>query len=362
MKLRNFAAAACIAFAALASAARSAEKHYKIGVVPWAGWGAAHVAQAKGFWADQEVNAKLFMFPDTQAMISAMEKKLIDFSFDMVGSVVGQYLKGNDFVVLAETDWSNGGDKIVLRQDANLAETKGKFIGVYMDAPSVNFFLNRYLQSQGMQLSDFRIVEMPTGALTDKFIAGLFAGIVSYDPDALRAERDGKGKVVCSSASFPGCIPEGIYARRDTLVSFDKADVVKLLKGIVRGAEWIHDPANWAEFQTILNESAFAADGPYSEADLKEMIDAVAIHDLDTLVKRNEPGGGLEAYLRQLRQFLQDNAMLAREFDPGDIFAGAYIGEALEQLKPAPPVVVDEPEALPPIPAQTNSYDFEEIQ
>ena len=308
----------------------ASDKTYKIGVVPWAGWSAVHVAEAKGFWEKQGVNVKVINLPSTQDIQAAMEKGLLDIGFEMVGSIVGLYIEGEPFVVIAETDWSNGGDKIVVKKDVDLSSMKGKPLGVYLNQPSVTFFLNKYLADQGLKLSDFKVIEMKTDQLTEKFIAGLFSAIVSYDPDALMAEREGDGKVVATSASYEGCIPEGMWMSRKALDAMPKDDLMKIYKGYIEAVDWLKAQGNWAEYQNILNDRTFAGDNPYSEQDLKEMVDSVAIHDKAKMLERNKAGGGLEGYLSELREFLKANDMLKKDFTTKDIFDNTVILEALQ--------------------------------
>ena len=60
---------------------------------------------------------------------------------------------------------------------------------------------------------------------------GLFKVIVSYDPDALRAEREGNGRVVATSATYEGCIPEGMMVPNDVLKKIPHEDLAKILNG-----------------------------------------------------------------------------------------------------------------------------------
>lgn len=317
-------------FMTVNAGAKEGVRSYKIGVVPWAGWSAVHVAEAMGFWSKRGVDVKVINLPNTQAIQSAMKKGILDISFEMVGSIVGLFMEGEPFVIIAETDWSNGGDKIIVKNDVDLATMKGKPLGVYWNLPSVTFFLNQYLSSQGLKLSDYKVVEMETSQLADKFISGLFSAIVSYDPDALRAQRQGNGKVVATSASYKGCIPEGMMMARQALQAMPKEDLLKIYKGYIEAANWLKAAENWQEYQNILNSRTFKDDAPYSEQDLKEMVDSVAIHDSAVMLERNSAGSGLESYLKELRLFLKENGMLKKEFTSKDIFDNTIILEALK--------------------------------
>ncbi len=305
-------------------------KTYKIGVIPWAGWSAAHVAEARGFWSKQGVEVRVITLPNNQAIHLAMKKGILDISFDMVGSIAGLFMNGEPFVIIAETDWSNGGDKIIAKKDVDLTSIKGKPLGVYMNLPSVTFFLNQYLSSQGLKLSDYRVVEMEPAQLADKFISGLFSVIVNYDPDALKAERQGNGKVVATSASYEGCIPEAMMMTQEALKTIPKADLLKIYKGYLEAANWLNADENWEEYQKILNNKTFKEDDPYSEQDLRAMVDSVLIHDAAAMLERNRDGGGLEKYLEELHRFLKDNDMLKKDFTVKELFDNTVILEALK--------------------------------
>jgi NitT/TauT family transport system substrate-binding protein len=304
---------------------------YKIAVVPWVGWSPMHVADAKGFWKEQGIDVKLFNVSSNQAIHTALKKKRIDIGFDMIGTAVGLYLEGLPVTVIAETDWSHGGDKIIAKQGLDAAALKGKSLGVYLNQPSVNYFLNSYLSTLGVQLSDVRIIEMETSILADKFIDGLFNVIVSYDPDALRAEREGSGRVVATSSSYEGCIPEGMMVLNEVLQDIPQEDLAKIFKGWVKAAEWTQVPANWKEYMEILNNHTFKGDAPYSEEDLKDMVSAVRIHNANALLERNRDNGGLYAYLNALKAFLASNDMLKREFTPEEIFNNTVFVDILSE-------------------------------
>ena len=212
---------------------------YKIGVVPWAGWSPAHVAMAKGFWKDQGVDVMVFNFSSNMETNTALTKKRIDIGFDMIGTAVGLFMEGAPVVVIAETDWSHGGDKIIVKKNLNLKENMGMPIGVYIDKPSVTYFLNKYLASEGLNISDFKIIQMETDFLAKNFIIERpFKVIVSYDPDAIKAERECNGSVEATSATYEGCIPEGMLMMKDRLAEIPKTDLVKFIKGWSVAAHW----------------------------------------------------------------------------------------------------------------------------
>ncbi|MBF0527615.1 MAG: ABC transporter substrate-binding protein [Deltaproteobacteria bacterium] len=252
---------------------------YKIGTVHWIAFSPVNVAEVNGFWKNQGIDVQVINFTTDQKFTDAFENKAIDIGIDMIGDWVGMYQTGISVKIICETDWSNGGDKIIAKQNLDLSKMKGITIGVYLDKPAVTFFLNQYLSSHNLKYTDVNIIELPPESLANNFIADRVKMIVNYDPQALRAERKGKGLVVATSALYPGCMPEGFAILTDVLKGLPSNDLAKIFKGWTAAVKWIKDPKNWAEYQDILNAKTFQGELPYSEDDLKLMLNAVTIHD-----------------------------------------------------------------------------------
>lgn len=313
-------------FSALAEA-----RGYKVGTVAWIAYSPLNVADAKGFWKDQGLEVEVITFGTNQELNSAVENKRIDYALDMLGTWAGMYAQGAPIKILGETDWSNGGDKIIAKQDVDLTKLKGQTLGVYLNQPSVTFFLNKFLATNGLKLSDVEIVEMDPVGMSDNFISGRLPMIVNYDPEALRAEREGKGKLVATSATYAGVIPEGFAGHADVIKAIPEADQIKFFTGWLRAVKWSKDPANWNEYREILNGKTFGSKN--SDEDLKAMLASVLVHDAKEQLARNQPGGGVEQYLGELKGFLDQNGLLKKPFAPGEVLARESLLKAL-QAKP----------------------------
>ena len=305
-------------------------KTYKIATVPWVGWSAADVAEAKGFWKAEGVDVQVVRCADPIQAQTLFDKRLVELKFDMIGSAMGLFMKGSPVKVIAETDWSHGGDKIIVKKDLKADQLKGKPVGVYLNEPSVLYFLDLYLATIGLKIADVRIVEMEVKDLADKFIQGLFQVIVCYDPESIRAMQKGAGKLIATSADYKGCIPEGLMIMDDILQKTPVPDLEKILKGLLTAVKWLKNPANWKEYLRILNTHTFKNEPPYPENELKTMLDAVAIHDREIQLARNMDGGGLFTYLNNLKNFLKTNNLLKKNYQSEKIFDNRFIIKVLK--------------------------------
>jgi NitT/TauT family transport system substrate-binding protein len=233
-------------------------------------------------------------------------------------------------IIIAETDWSNGGDKIIAKKDLDVSQLKGKPVGTYDTSSAVTFFLNKYLAENNLKIADVKLVQFDPENLADNFISGRFNLIVNFDPQALRAEKSGKGKTVATSATYAGCIPEGMAVRSDVLKEIPKEDLVKILRGWLKAVTWCQDSANLKEYVQILNTKTFEGEAPYSEEDIKGMMGAVKLHDPQASAERNKIDGGLCTYLKELKDFLSGNGLLKKDYKPEDLFDNTAVGEAVQ--------------------------------
>lgn len=309
-------------------------KTYTIGTHHWIGFSPNDVAAVKGFWKALGLDVKLLNFTSEQDAHNALINGRVDIGFQMLGTWIGFYLEGSPITLIAEMDWSHGGDKVIIKNDIAIQDLQNQPFGVYIENPAVLFFLYKYLTTNGLKLSDVQVVGgLEAKELADSFIYNRLKGLVLYDPDALRAEKEGNGKVVGTTASYAGCMPEGAAVRTDMLKTIPKEDLFKLFQGWLQAVEWISDDANWKEYTEILNTHTFETYPDFSDEELREMYAGIRWHDVNMLRQRNNPGGELYEWLQEVKMMLQDSGRLTRDFDPAAIFDNTAISEFLQTMQ-----------------------------
>jgi ABC-type nitrate/sulfonate/bicarbonate transport system substrate-binding protein len=293
---------------------------------PWIAWSPTHVAEATGIWKDLGVSVQVINQIGEEEHLLAVTHRQVDLSIDMIGNLVGMHQDGVDVTILAELDWSHGGDKIMGRTDKPLAA--GTVIGVYHKAPAVLMFADAFLRSKQLQLSDVTITQHEPADLSGLFIGQRLDVVLTYDPYSAEI-TNASGVILGTTADFPGCMPEGLGGRSDVIAAIPKEDLQKICLGLIKAREWMDDPANWAAYLRILNERTFQE--PVPEAEIKEMLTNVRIHRRAELIERNRPGSGLHAFLGQLRQMMEKNQLLERDFTSEALIDTSAIMAALNQ-------------------------------
>ena len=306
---------------------------YKVGMVAWIGWSSLNVAQQQGFWKDEGLNVEVIIFDRPSKMHEAFESDQIQLCMEFVGTVVSWYMQGKDVKLIAETGWSHGGDKIILKKGEHFSRMRGEVIGTFIDSPAVIYFLSLYLKSLHMKPTDFRIRQMEPDDLLLNFIDGNLKAMINYDPHTIRAVKEGNGYVVANSSKFPGCLPDGVVMKTSTLNAMPKEDLINFFRGWVMAVRWLQDPGHKKPYGKLVNEITFHREQRvYNHAAINALLGSTKMHKAKTLMVRNRKGGGVEKYLMDLQRFLEENGRLKKRYGVGDVFDGRAVLAAAESF------------------------------
>lgn len=312
MKLTSIGAALLLALVAIPGCGSddAPKTKLRIGQNPWAGWAAIDVAKQKGFFEEEGLDVEVVHSVTDQEMATQLQNGRIDMGVGMIGTWIGYANRGDTepLTIVAETDWSYGGDQIITKRTVDTSKLAGKSVAVYLDQPSVAFFLQQYLSElpTPLKLSDVKLVELEAAAIADEFEKGTYEVTVNYEPDSLRQLAPTAGGVrVKTSRSYPGAVPEGFAVRTAALGSTLSRDTVtKALRAWLKAVEWAYgasgngqtaDPAHYEEFKTILRNQTFADNGTPAELtdlEIDGVIRGVHVHPKTLWNKVNGPATG----------------------------------------------------------------------
>ncbi|MCB6183720.1 ABC transporter substrate-binding protein [Leeia sp. TBRC 13508] len=287
-----------------------------VGVTSWIGVAPLSVAEAKGYWKEQGLSVEIKKYTLYEDLFRDYKNRKVDVLYDMTGTWVDLSLQGVPITLLAETDWSNGSDKVIIKQSLKQINTlKGKEVGIYLNKSSVTFFLHTFLKQHGLSLSDVKLKELDGEPLAKAFIQNQFPLIVLYDPPALTASNQGKGYVVADTSDYPGVMPEGFAIHPDSLNQFGDETLAKFFGGWIKARQWMAETDDWKTLGAILNKKTFAGEPAYDSLELIGMLNSIKFHSRSTLLQRNKDGGGMSIYLQQLTQFLRETGKLQKNLN-----------------------------------------------
>jgi len=147
--------------------------------------------------------------------------------------------------LFGQVDWSRGGDLIVVRKGINtVADLKNKTIAV-AEGTASNTFLIKTLESNGLQMSDIKLVKVSDGIEAAKlFKAGTTDAAVVWTPDdgdCLAAISGSKVLVSTKVAAY--VIADGLISKK-SFIDENKEMLTKFLKAwLVANGELNNDPS-----------------------------------------------------------------------------------------------------------------------
>ena len=261
------------------------------------------IADDRQYWKDVGLQVELRGYQTSQEVIAAVTNGEVDIGYDQLATWVDLALKNVPVSVIAETDWSNGGDKLLLREGRTLAQQKGHPVAVYLRGPALMMFLRESLAREKLALADFPIVEVPEQEKgLELFKAGKVDAVVTNEPWASRIQAAG-ARIVATTADFPGVSPEGFAARTGAV---DDATLKKFFTAWFRAVAFLHNPANADQVANVASIYAFAGTETITPSDVATYAKITPVHDAAGALRENDLDAG------NVKQLVQRLSVLRR--------------------------------------------------
>lgn len=297
--LRSFA----LAVGVWALTATSWSRPLRVAYTHWFACVPLGIADDKQFWHDAGLDVQLRGYQTSQEVIAALSAGEVDIGYDMLATWVDVALRGVPITIVGETDWSNGADKLLVRNGVTLAQQKGHPIAVYLRSSATMLFLREGLSRDQLGLPDFPIIEVPEQEKgLDLFKAGRVDAVLTNEPWASRIEAAG-ARTLATTADFPGVSPEGFAARTGQI---DDATLEKFFKAWFRAVAFLHDPAKAADVANIASIYAFAGTEAITAQDVANYAKITPVHDAVAALQDNDLTQG------NVRQLIQRFIVLRR--------------------------------------------------
>ncbi|MBK7341000.1 MAG: OmpA family protein [Saprospiraceae bacterium] len=249
----------------------------KVGVVTWGGYAGGEYFN-EGFKANTDSRYyKEYGFPvefkildDVPVSREAFRNDEVNLLWCTIDALPTEIAGLADFdpVVVFQSDWSRGGDAIVVRRGINsVADLRGKKIAVAEMSPSHSFLL-WMLEAGGLKASEVELVKQPSAIdAAQIFKSQQVDAAVVWSPDDQACLKSVPGaRILESTRSASNIIADAFIAKR-AWAENNKDKLNKLYEGWMRGAAEINSSdANKRKAAKILadNFTGFTEDDAYS--------------------------------------------------------------------------------------------------
>jgi len=180
----------------------------KVGYSDWPGFTAWEIAKVKGLFKKNNVDVDLVWFPIYTDSLTALNTGQLDCNLQTWNDAMAPLAEGIPLKTVVILDNSYGNDAIMAKPGiASPKDLKGKTVATELGTCD-HFMLLKALASAGMTEKDVTYKNLTVPDAAAAFIAGKVDAAAIWQPWVSQIEREGKGKVIYSSADIPGLIPD----------------------------------------------------------------------------------------------------------------------------------------------------------
>ena len=239
----SFLARVLVAAAAILGLANctSYEPPLRIALIRWPPFEFLHLAQEKGYFADEGVEVRLIEFVAVNDTQRAFEHDKIDggtFSLFQVLQNRDQLIRKMQVPLVI--DFSDGADMLMARPEiADVRALRGRRVGVTL-SPLDIFVLTRALEMNGMTRQDVTLVYVRTADMAEALKSGKVDAVTAYPPNSTEIASAGLARPIFSSSSIPGEIVD-VLALDEAVIRERPEDVAGLIRAFYRAVRFAQE-------------------------------------------------------------------------------------------------------------------------
>jgi NitT/TauT family transport system substrate-binding protein len=212
----------------------------RMALIRWPPFEFMHLAQEKGFFAQENVEVRLIEFFAVSDTQRAFEHDKIDGgTFSLLQVLQNRDLLTRQLQVPLVIDFSDGADVVLARQNiASISELRGKRVGLTISPLDV-YILTRALEINGMSLRDVSLVYLRSIDMPEALRSGEVDAVVSMPPDRSAIDDAGIARQIFDSRQIPGEIVDVLALDKDVIRDRpeDVAGVIRAFYRAVRYAQ-----------------------------------------------------------------------------------------------------------------------------
>ena len=336
---------------AIKSASTSSERIY-IGVVEWIAWTPFLVAEEKGFFEDEGLDAKVVVFTSPSDRRSAFLAGNIQFSS---GSYIAEVANGHPSTIILMVGIDDSGVIVIKDKFKDLGELEGRRVACAKETVDL-FFLEKALERYGLTVNDVTVIDMtPQEEIIAFFRGTVDAAVGSGIPIDPELPKMGGGKVAMTSEDIPGILLD-CFSVQNEILEHNPEVAVKVLKCYLKGLKGGEEHPD--EYYEIANKRLFH-ENPSSKrllqmmeyfigqpslvqqflVSMAEKQHAVAkIFKPEEIKEQMKEGGPLYQHCQELLDFYYEQGMIDSKPDPASFINGELYLKVLEAYSEQEPL------------------------
>jgi len=219
----------------------SYEPPLRIALIRWPPFEFLHLAQEKGYFAEEGVEVRLIEFVAVNDTQRAFEHDKIDGgTFSLFQVLQNRDQLTRKMQVPLVIDFSDGADLLLARPEiADVRSLRGHRVGVTL-SPLDIFFLTRALELHGMSLQDVSLVYVRTADMAEALRDGKVDAITAYPPNSTEVENAGIARPIFSSSHIPGEIVD-VLALDEAVIRQRPDDVAGVIRAFYRAVRFAQE-------------------------------------------------------------------------------------------------------------------------
>ncbi len=303
----SFLARVLVAAAAILGLANctSYEPPLRIALIRWPPFEFLHLAQEKGYFAEEGVEVRLIEFVAVNDTQRAFEHDKIDGgTFSLFQVLQNREQLTRKMQVPLVIDFSDGADVLMARPEiADVRGLRGRRVGVTL-SPLDIFVLTRALEMHGMTQQDVTLVYVRTADMAEALKSGKVDAVTAYPPNSTEIESAGVARQIFSSSRIPGEIVD-VLALDEAVIRDRPEDVAGLIRAFYRAVRYAQEHPE--EAWQIMSERERVTRDEFREA-LQTGITLVPLADQQKFLGKDSILPGVVA---RVSQVLKEKGLLS---------------------------------------------------
>jgi NitT/TauT family transport system substrate-binding protein len=314
---------AALALLGLASC-MSYEPPLRIALIRWPPFEFLHLAQEKGYFADEGVEVRLIEFVAVNDTQRAFEHDKIDGgTFSLFQVLQNRDQLKRKMQVPLVIDFSDGADLLLAKPEiADVRALRGRRVGVTLSPLDV-FFLTRALELNGMTLQDVSLFYVRTADMTEALREGKVDAITAYPPNSTEIENAGIARPIFSSSRIPGEIVD-VLALDEVVIRERPDDVAGVIRAFYRAVRFAQEHPE--EAWQIMSARERVTPEEFRQA-LQTGITLVPLAEQEKFLGKNSILPGVVA---RVSQVLKEKGLLSRVHVEQELLNGTPAAMAVE--------------------------------